>query len=133
MEKIFRKDWQGYWFRNYNDRVFEQGKTQNNIFILKDIETVINPKFFQQGRYYFEGVWGQAAQDAPGQQNIITALAPHPQGLTKDTLAIETGLDTEMIENAIAILIRHDVIKEENTKYSIIVELFRLWVVMQTN
>ncbi|MGB5635858.1 MAG: ATP-binding protein, partial [Waterburya sp.] len=118
--------------RNYNDQVFEQGKTQDNTFTLKDIEAVINPKFFQQGRYYFEGVWGQAAQDTPGQQEIITALAPHPQGLTKDKLATETGLDTEIIERAIAILIRHDVIEKKNDNYRIIVELFRRWVIMKT-
>ena len=119
--------------RNYNDRVFEQGKHHDNTFTLKDIDAVINPKFFQQGRYYFEGVWGQAAQDAPGQQEIITALAPYPQGLTKDTLATETGLDAEIMDKAIAILIRHDVIKKENDNYRIIVELFRRWVIMKVN
>ncbi len=118
--------------RNYNDQVFEQGKTQDNTLTLKDIEAVINPKFFQQGRYYFEGVWGQAAQDAPGQQEIIKALAPYPQGLTRENLAAETGLDREIIEKAIAILIRHDVIEEDNGNYRIIVELFRRWVVMKT-
>ena len=118
--------------RNYNDQVFEQGKAQDNTLTVKDIETVINPKFFQQGRYYFEGVWGQAAQDAPGQQEIITALAPHPQGLTRDKLAAETRLDGKIIEKAIAILLRHDVIEEKNDHYRIIVELFRQWVIMTT-
>ncbi|PSB03673.1 hypothetical protein C7B64_07520 [Merismopedia glauca CCAP 1448/3] len=33
--------------------------------------------FFQQGRYYFEGVWGQAAQGATSQQEILRALAAH--------------------------------------------------------
>ncbi|MEL7408521.1 MAG: ATP-binding protein, partial [Cyanobacteria bacterium J06558_2] len=117
--------------RDYNDRLFEQGVSQNNTLTLKDVETIINPKFFQQGRYYFEGVWGQAAQDAPGQQTIITALAPHPQGLTKDKLADETGLEGEVLEQAISILLRHDVIEEQEDNYRIIVELFRRWVIMK--
>ncbi|MGK7915615.1 MAG: hypothetical protein AB4038_08710, partial [Prochloraceae cyanobacterium] len=113
--------------RNYNDQVFEQGTTRDNIFTVEDVNKVVNETLFQQGRYYFEGVWGQAGQDVIGQQDIITALAPHPQGLTIEELANATGLDTDKLSAAIEILQRHDVIKESDGKYCIIVELFRRW------
>ena len=114
--------------RNYNDQVFEQNIPHTNTFTVEDIKAVINQKFFQQGRYYFEGVWGQAAQGATGQQEIIQALAPHPQGLSKDNLISEIDLDAEMLETAIATLERHDVIEQKDANYRIIVELFRRWV-----
>ncbi|MGL4880959.1 MAG: hypothetical protein ACRC8K_07830, partial [Waterburya sp.] len=102
--------------RYYNDAVFEQGRSHNNTFTLEDIEAVINTKFFQQGRYYFEGVWGQAAQGVKGQQEIITALAPHPQGLSRENLASVIGLDAKTLEAAIETLKRHDVIEEKDIK-----------------
>ena len=113
--------------RNYNDQVFEQGASRDNIFTVEDVNKVVNKTLFQQGRYYFEGVWGQAAQDVMGQQDIIKALAPHPQGLTIEELANATELEDKTLTAAIEILERHDVIKESDGKYCIIVELFRRW------
>jgi hypothetical protein len=41
------------------------------IFTVSDVEAVVsNPAFFQGGRGYFDGVWGQAADGARGQQDI---------------------------------------------------------------
>ncbi|VEP18465.1 ATPase (fragment) [Hyella patelloides LEGE 07179] len=116
--------------RNYNDRVFEQNISHSNTFTVEDVEAVINQNFFQQGRYYFEGVWGQAAQDAPGQRDIIRALAPNSEGLSLDHLESVTGLERKTLETAISVLIRHDVITEteQEGNYRIIVELFRRWV-----
>ena len=114
--------------RNYNDYVFERGITRDNTFTIKDVEAIIDRQFFQQGRYYFEGVWGQAAQGAIGQQEIIKALASQRQGLNTDSLAAATNLDTKTIEAAIATLIRHDVIIEKNGNYCLIVKLFQRWV-----
>ena len=115
--------------RNYNDQVFEQNSSRDSIFTVEDVEATINHSFFQQGRYYFEGVWGQASQGAPAQHNIIKALAPHPQGISKDELISNTGLDQEKLNSGITTLKRHDVIKEQDG-YRIIVELFRRWVIM---
>ncbi|TAF56847.1 MAG: ATP-binding protein [Oscillatoriales cyanobacterium] len=93
--------------RHYNDRVFEMGRPRDPMFTTEDVETVINdPEFFTRGRYYFTGVWGQAAEGASGQQEILTALAPHLEGMN------------------------HDVVKEINGCYCIAVELFRRWVQM---
>ncbi|MBD1815126.1 ATP-binding protein [Microcoleus vaginatus DQ-U2] len=68
--------------RLYNDQVFEMGRPRDPMFTLEDVATVINdPEFFSRGRYYFTGVWGQAAQGASGQQEILKALYQFPKVL----------------------------------------------------
>ena len=116
--------------RRYNDWVFERKRSREPIFTPEDLEAIINnPEFFQRGRYYFTGVWNQAAQGASGQQAVLTAIAPDPDGLPRRQLQRETGLDGETLENAIETLIRHDVIEKRDDNLRIIVELFRRWVV----
>ena len=73
-------------------------------------------------------MWGQAAQDVRGQQEIIKALAPYPQGLSEAELIAQITIDKTTAKNAIAILQRHDVIVQTDTGWQIIVELFRRWV-----
>ncbi|WP_293369513.1 ATP-binding protein [Microcoleus sp. CAWBG556] len=115
--------------RLYNDRVFEMGRPRDPIFTIEDVATVIDdPDLFNKARYYFTGVWGQAAEGAPGQQEILTALAPHLAGLNLDSLSQVTGMDETSLEEALKTLERHDVVKEINGCYCIAVELFRHWV-----
>ncbi|MEH2451130.1 ATP-binding protein, partial [Nostoc sp.] len=84
--------------RGYNDFVFEQGRSRDPVFTVEDVEAVINdPEFFKRGRYYFDGVWGQAARGADGQQAIIQLLAPQPEGLSLDVLAQSTGIATASV------------------------------------
>lgn len=128
--------------RRYNDFVFEQGRPRNPVFTVEDVEAVINdPEFFKRGRYYFDGVWGQAARGASGQQAILKALAPHPdpEGLSLDELRTQldgivgvngrSPLQEETLQDALKTLMRHDVIREREGCWQIIVELFRRWVV----
>jgi Cdc6-like AAA superfamily ATPase len=125
--------------RRYNDYVFEQGRPRDPVFTVEDVEAVINdPEFFKRGRYYFDGVWGQAARGASGQQAILKALAPHPEGLSIDELRTQFNeilrahvgapLPEETLHEALTTLTRHDVIKEREGCWQIIVELFRRWV-----
>jgi len=125
--------------RRYNDYVFEQGRPRDPVFTVEDVEAVINdPEFFKRGRYYFDGVWGQAARGASMQQAILKALAPHPQGLSIDELRTQfneivgathvSPLPEETLHEALKALTRHDVIKEKEGCWQIIVELFRRWV-----
>ncbi|UNU25016.1 ATP-binding protein [Microcoleus vaginatus] len=117
--------------RLYNDQVFEMGRPRDPMFTLEDVATVINdPEFFSRGRYYFTGVWGQAAQGASGQQEILKALAPHLEGMNLDRLSQETGMDETILQEALKTLERHDVVRESDGCYSITVELFRRWVEM---
>ncbi|WP_292840521.1 ATP-binding protein [Nostoc sp. NMS8] len=118
--------------RGYNDFVFEQGRSREPVFTVEDVEAVINnPEFFQGGRYYFDGVWGQAARGAEGQQTIVRVLAPHPEGLSLDTLAQSTGMNDADLQKALNTLKRHDVVEETQGNWRIMVELFRRWVLQQ--
>ncbi|MDY6784871.1 MAG: ATP-binding protein [Cyanobacteriota bacterium] len=114
--------------RRYNDRVFTEGRKQNPRFEVYDVDGAINPEFFQRGRYYFEGVWNQAAQGAAGQQAILQALAPHPEGLREEALRSALGIQLSDWEGALKDLQRHDVIAEREGCWRIAVELFRRWV-----
>jgi AAA+ ATPase superfamily predicted ATPase len=115
--------------RGYNDFVFEQGRPREPVFTVEDVEAVINdPEFFKRGRYYFDGVWGQAARGASGQQAILRALAPHPQGLSINALAQATAMEEKTLQEALKTLTRHDVVQQREGRWQIIVELFRRWV-----
>ncbi|MEH2207885.1 MAG: ATP-binding protein [Nostoc sp.] len=118
--------------RGYNDFVFEQGRSRDPVFTVEDVEAVINdPEFFKRGRYYFDGVWGQAARGAEGQQAIVQVLAPHPEGLSLDALAQSTGMNDADLQEALNTLKRHDVVEETQGNWRIMVELFRRWVLQQ--
>ncbi|MDJ0796626.1 MAG: AAA-like domain-containing protein [Calothrix sp. MO_167.B12] len=117
--------------RRYNDQVFEMGHSRDPIFTVDDVEAVVNPEFFKRGRYYFDGVWSQAAQDVAGQQEILRALAPHPQGLSLQELGEVTGINYEDAQDSLGTLERHDVVKENQGRWQIVVELFRRWVLQQ--
>jgi hypothetical protein len=125
--------------RRYNDFVFEQGRPRDPVFTVEDVEAVIHdPEFFKRGRYYFNGVWGQAARGAFGQQAILKVLAPYPNGLSLDELRTQLDeivraqgvapLQEETLQEALKTLTRHDVIREREGCWQIIVELFRRWV-----
>ncbi|NES23625.1 MAG: AAA family ATPase, partial [Symploca sp. SIO3E6] len=113
----------------YNNQVFEQKRDREPVFTPNDLEAVINnPDFLNKGRYYFTGVWGQATEGAPGQQEILRILAPHPSGLSQSALAAATNLDEATLLAALQTLNRHDVIHNTQETWQISVELFRRWV-----
>ncbi|MDJ0703128.1 MAG: hypothetical protein QNJ46_07610 [Leptolyngbyaceae cyanobacterium MO_188.B28] len=119
--------------RRYNTQVFEQGRPRDPVFTVEDVQAVIqNPEFFTKGRYYFSGVWKQASQDTPYQQTILQALAPHPEGISLSMLVETTGLAEEPVQAALKTLRRHDVAYETQAGWTIIVELFRRWVLEHT-
>ncbi|NEQ69392.1 MAG: ATP-binding protein [Symploca sp. SIO2D2] len=87
----------------YNNQVFEQKRDREPVFTLEDLEAVINnPDFLNKGRYYFTGVWGQATEGAPGQQEILRILAPHPSGLSQSALTAAANLNEFEIGNDLA-------------------------------
>ncbi|MCH2051083.1 MAG: ATP-binding protein, partial [Trichodesmium sp. ALOHA_ZT_67] len=116
--------------RRYNKQVFEEGKPKKGIFTVADVNTIIEEnELFETGRYYFTGVWGQAGENAPGQQDILRALANHSGNCSRAMVQEITGLEQKIINDALDTLFRHDVIveTEENLKFA--VELFHRWVV----
>jgi len=117
---------------HYNNQVFKQKRDREPVFTLEDLDAVINnPDFLNKGRYYFTGVWGQATEGAPGQQEILRILAPHPSGLSQSALAAATNLDEATLLAALQTLNRHDVIHNTQESWQISVELFRRWVLVR--
>ncbi|MGB2925343.1 MAG: ATP-binding protein, partial [Limnothrix sp.] len=118
--------------RRYNDYVFEQAKQRDNLLTTADVEAIITEDFFRKGRYYFDGVWRQAAQDIAGQQPIIKTLATHPAGLTTTELLEHLPFDADILAPALKTLSKHDVIREIpdeiESRWQITVELLRIWL-----
>lgn len=112
--------------RRYNAQVFEQGRDRSHQFSIDDLTAITESSdLYDNGRYYFTGVWQQAAQSPPGQQDILKAIAH--QGLSRDVLL--QHFDPAQFDTAIEALRRHDVVHEVNQTWCIKVELFRRWVV----
>ncbi len=116
----------------YN-KLWQRPTPPQNTLTLEDLEAVINDEFFQLGRYYFEGIWKQAAEGAAGQQEILKAIAPHQDGLIEAELLEITQLTQEQLMEAIETLERHDVIQETDGRFKIVVELFRRWLLDKQN
>jgi len=115
--------------RRYNNQVFEQGKSRESVFTVKDVEHVIGDReFFKQGRYYFHGVWGQIKRGGVAQQAVLQELRLEPKGLSRNDLSELTSLNQESLQEALKALKRYDVVAEVEGKWRIIVELFRLWL-----
>jgi len=115
--------------RRYNDQVFERQQPRDPKFTVEDVQAVVNqPEFFTQGKPYFQGVWAQAGHDAPGQQAMLAALAPHPDGLPTEDLWEVADLDDAACAAAVQTLENHDVVRQDQGQVAIIVEVFRRWV-----
>ena len=118
--------------RRFNELTFERGRHPDPLFTERDVDTVVtDPAFYRLGRYYFTGVWGQAARGAPGQQAVLRALAPHPKGLPFGELVTATRLSPQTLEAALEVLKRHDVVEKEAARWRFTVELMRRWVVQE--
>ncbi|NMF81865.1 ATP-binding protein [Nodosilinea sp. P-1105] len=119
--------------RRYNDQVFERQQSREPKFMVADVQAVIDqPDFFDKGKPYFQGVWAQAGQDPAGQQALLAALAPHPDGLPIEALWEAVDLDEAACAAAVQTLENHDVVRQDQGQVAIIVEVFRRWV-LQTH
>ena len=104
----------------YNDQRFERHQMREPRFSAGDVAAAVaDPEFYQLGRYYFAGVWGQAGQGIPGQQTVLRALAPRVEGLPVADLQAVTGLDDEALRGALQALARHDVLKEQDGRWGV--------------
>ncbi len=113
----------------FNDLSFERGKPQEPIFHREDVEAVIqDPDFYARARYYFAGVWGQAAQGVPEQQAVLRALAASSEGLTDEELAARSALSLHETRAALEALQYHDVLRQTEGGWHFTVALLRRWI-----
>lgn len=115
----------------YNQAAFERGEIRAPEFTPQDVDQVINsPIFYDQGSYYFNGVWGQAEKSETSEQTIIMqALAKSDTPLSAEELQLQTPLDDTVVQESLAILQQHDVLKQtENGRFAFTVPLMQRWI-----
>lgn len=117
--------------REYNQTRFVFGEFRSPDFSAEDVVQVTkSTDFYDQGSYYFNGVWVQAEKSAPyGQVNILTLLAKNDKPLTLKDLTIQSNFDVATIHDCLKTLIQHDVVKRlKDGRFDFHVPLMRQWI-----
>lgn len=116
--------------RRYNQEVFERQRPRSPQFTPAEVDEIIaSPEFYEQGSYYFTGVWSQAEKGGPpGQTALLRVLASAPAPLGDTDLFHASGLDSVTAQAALETLIRHDVISRAEGGCDFTVPLLRQWV-----
>jgi len=119
----------------FNRQTFEEGKERERRFRLDDVEAVINaPEFFRDGNAYFTGVWAQAEKSQPPEQTaVLKALSISDHGMIIEGISKHTTCNPETIQQALAALTAHDVVRKTEDRWHISVELMRRWVNQKEN
>ncbi|MCL4262204.1 MAG: serine/threonine protein kinase [Anaerolineae bacterium] len=115
----------------YNQAIFERGQIRSSEFTPQDVNQVIESRaFYDQGSYYFNGVWGQAEKSDPtGQIPIMRTLAAKGTHLSATELLTLTGLDKTSLQASLRILQQHDVVKKlGDGRFDFAVPLMRRWI-----
>jgi hypothetical protein len=114
----------------FNVERFERNAQREPRFTAADVEAVVTSlDFYEQGSYYFRGLWSQAEQSSPAHQtDVLRVLAPYIEGLTVAELHRETRLEESTLHGALATLAQHDVVEQDGEMWQYRVELMRRWV-----
>lgn len=116
--------------RRYNQQVFEEGLPHEPRLLPADVDTVVqSADFYEQGSYYFTGVWQQVAKSEPaGQTAVLEVLARAGQAVKVESLFREAQLTAENGQRCLESLLQHDVISIEEGKVNFTVPLMRYWI-----
>jgi len=116
--------------RLYNQSVFEDQTPREPCFQTTDVDEVVErPEFYEQGHYYFQGVWSQAQGLPPGQVTLLQRLAQADGPISRTAWWDGLQLDDPVAEKALKKLLQHDVVLENaNGNYDFAVPLMRRWV-----
>ncbi|MFO0620506.1 MAG: AAA family ATPase [Polyangia bacterium] len=117
----------------YNRQLREDPVPPLRRFDRSDVDAVVEePELFTDGIRYFQGVWDHAARSLPtGQTQLLSTLAPHPQGLSQTELVTRSELSSESARAALRALVRHAVLQTDGIHYQFTVELLRRWILAQ--
>lgn len=113
--------------RQFNEALL-QGQPRSHEFGAVEVEAVVaTDQFYQDGHYYFDGVWSQAGQGAGGQQAILRALV---NGLL--TRAELVAVNPAITPAGLDALEQHDIIHRQAPqaaeRYAFTVPLMAYWV-----
>lgn len=113
--------------RLYNQSVFEDRSPREPLFSADDVDDVVErPEFYEQGHYYFQGVWSQAQGLPAGQTTLLKRLAEAEGPLSKKTWL--SGLDESITKQSLKALEQHDVVLLNDDLYDFAVPLMRRWL-----
>ena len=120
--------------RRYNQIVFEQGTVRASRFTPEDVDAVVNsPEFYEQGSYYFTGVWQQAEESGPrGQIALMRALAAIDEPQAPVDLFARAGLNDVEGQASLDKLVKHDVVSSVDATVDFAVPLMRKWLRMKS-
>ncbi len=116
---------------DYNFTVAERGQMRAIRFTSEDVDEVITDRsFYDQGSYYFNGVWGQAKHTGPtGQTAVMLELARSDIPVAETKLRSTLNLDPSVFIDSLQTLQQHDVIRREsNDSFDFTVPLMRRWI-----
>jgi hypothetical protein len=115
----------------YNQSVFEDSRPRDPRFTPEDVNAIVNsPEFYEQGSYYFNGVWGQAEKAGPKNQlPLLRLLAVEDEPISVSRLLEQTGLSETEGRASLETLRQHDVVVlVEGDVYDFAVPLMRRWI-----
>ena len=96
-----------------------------------DLDTILTDDFLLRETQYFDGVWNSQIADFPDQQAILFALAAANTAQSTMELAAKTNLSVEVVNDALHALARRDILAEEDGKWSLLMPLFRRWLLLK--
>jgi hypothetical protein len=116
--------------RRYNQLVFEDGVVRTSRFTPEDVDAVIDSsEFYEQGSYYFTGVWQQAEESGPrGQIALMRALAATDELQAPADLFARAKLDVAEGQASLEKLVKHDVVRQVDAAVDFAVPLMRKWL-----
>jgi hypothetical protein len=109
----------------WNDRFLKEGENTPRTLLLEDLLPILTADFFQAADYYFSGVWSNITKPEQTLLRIMSTGENTPR--TRKELAAASHQD-EQVERAIELLLRHDVIVEDEKGLRFANELMRRWV-----
>jgi hypothetical protein len=116
--------------RRYNSVVLKQEEPPEPRFTPADVDDVVMAAdFYEQGSYYFTGVWGQAQRgEIIGQIEFLETLARGNAPILIHDVIVNAGLTIENGMAALTVLAQHDVVKSTNGMVDFTVPLMRHWI-----
>ncbi len=116
--------------RRYNQMVFEEGSVRSSRFTSQDVDAVVeSSEFYEQGSYYFTGVWQQAEESGPhGQIALMRALAAVDEPQTPADLFLHARLNDVEGQASLEKLVKHDVVRQVDAAFDFAVPLMRKWL-----
>ncbi len=126
----------GYLLVHYGDKT-KQSAVRNYSFTSDDVNKLIDDgKLFstKYGEYCFKQLWSESILlfdlTTKSAEEVLKSIASKKQGITLEELIERTkkSESEELLSSDLELLIHNEIVTNKEGKYSITIELFRLWI-----